>query len=82
MKKFIYTCILPACILFSNCNNKSHNGDAITLKFNPPNGSSYNYNVDMDMAMSGKTNGMPITMKNKMAMGYDFATVGDSSGWK
>jgi hypothetical protein len=81
MKKFIYTCVLPSCLFFSNCNNKPHN-DAITLKFNPPNGSSYNYSVNMDMSMSGNANGMPINMKNKMAMGYDFATVGDSSGWK
>jgi hypothetical protein len=81
MKKFIYIFILPGCLIFSSCNT-SKNNNAVTLKFNPANGSSYNYNVDMDMTMSGNAHGMPITIKNKMAMGYDFATVGDSAGWK
>ena len=82
MKKFIYTCILPACLIFSNCNNKSQSGDAITLKFNLPVNSSYNYNIDMDMTMTGNVNGQSVNMKNKMAMGYGFAAIKDSSGWK
>jgi len=82
MKKFIYVFILPAYFIFSGCGNKSQNADAIILKFNLPNGSSYNYNVDMDMSMNGNINGQSLNMKDKMAMGYDFAAVGDSSGWK
>jgi hypothetical protein len=82
MKKIACIFILPVYLIFSSCNNTSKNNDAITLKFNPANDSSYNYNVDMDMTMSGNAHGMPITIKNKTAMGYDFAAVGDSSGWK
>ena len=82
MKKFFSAFILSACFIFFGCNNKPGNGDAITLKFNLPTGSSYDYNVDMDMAMNGNVNGQPINMKNKMAMGYRFAAIGDSAGWK
>jgi uncharacterized protein DUF6263 len=81
MKKFLSAFVLPACFIFLGCNNKP-GGDAINLKFNLPAGSSYNYNVDMDMAMNGNVNGQPINVINKMAMGYRFAAISDSAGWK
>lgn len=81
MKIFFTAFILPVFFILFSCNNKP-GSDAINLKFNLPAGSSYDYNVDMDMAMNGNVNGQPVNMKNKMAMGYRFAAVGDSSGWK
>ncbi len=81
MKKFLSAFFLPAFFILLSCNNKP-GGDTINLKFNLPTGSSYDYNVDMNMTMNGNVNGQPVNMKNKMAMGYRFAAVGDSSGWK
>lgn len=82
MKKFLSAFIISAFAILSACNNKPGNGEAITLKFNLPTGSSYNYNVDMNMQMKGNVSGQPINMNNKMAMGYRFSAVGDSAGWK
>ena len=81
MKNFLSAFILPAFFFLLSCNNKS-GGDTINLKFNLPTGSSYDYNVDMNMSMNGNVNGQPVNMKNKMAMGYRFSAIGDSSGWK
>lgn len=81
MKKFLSAIILPACLVLFSCNNKK-GGEAITLKFNLPAGSTYDYNVDMDMAMSGVVNGQSVNIKDQMGMGYRFAAVSDSAGWK
>lgn len=81
MKK-IWLLIIPVLTILFACNSKPGSGDAITLKFNLPTGSSYNYNIDMNMLMKGDANGQPINMNNKMAMGYNFYATGDSAGWK
>lgn len=82
MKKFLLAFIIPAFTILSACNNKPGNGGAITLKFNLPVGSSYNYNIEVSMQMNGNINGQALNMNNKMAMGYGFTAAGDSAGWK
>ena len=80
MKTF-FTAVIAACLLLS-CNNKSNNSDTITLQFNPPAGTKYDYNVDMNMSMNGNVSGQLVDMKNKMAVGYHFITKADSGNWK
>lgn len=83
MKSFLSGLIISLCIILSGCNNKpGNNGDAITLKFNLPTGSIYDYNVDMNMQMKSDVNGQSMNMNNKMSMGYLFSATGDSAGWK
>lgn len=82
MKKFLLAFIIPAFTILSACNNKPGNGGAITLKFNLPVGSSYNYNIEVSIQMNGNINGQALNMNNKMAMGYGFTAAGDSAGWK
>src|SRR5258708_2353775 len=81
MKKLFSAVAVPAFIIFFSCNT-AKTGHAITLKFNLPKGSAYNYNIDMDMTMKGNVNGQAMNMNNKMAMGYKFGVTGDSAGWK
>ena len=83
MKAFLLTLNITVFAILFSCNSKPGNsGDAITLKFNLPTGSAYDYNVDMNMGMTSDANGQPVNMNNKMAMGYRFSATGDSAGWK
>lgn len=83
MKKFFLAVAIPVFAILFSCNSKpGSNDDAITLKFNLPNGGTYDYNVDMDMTMKSNAQGQPINMNNKMAIGYRFGATGDSAGWK
>ena len=83
MKKILLAIAIPALVILFSCNNNPlKTGDTVTLKFNLPKGSSYDYNMDMDMTMKGSVNGQPMNMTNKMAMGYRFGVTGDSAGWK
>ena len=80
MKNFC-TVLIAACLLLA-CNNKPANDEAITLKFNLQPGMSYNYDMDMTMAMKGNVSGQPLDMHNTMATGYHFTSLSDSAGWK
>lgn len=83
MKRFHLTLAVFLVAILQGCNNKAgSNEEAINLKFNLPTGSTFDYNVDMDMAMNGNVNGAPVNMTDKMGMGYRFANTGDSAGWK
>lgn len=82
MKKISLVIIITAAAFFYACNNKGGSSGPIELKFNLPTGSAYDYNMDMYMSMKGSANGQPMNMNDKMAMGYRFAAIGDSSGWK
>lgn len=78
MKKFF----LPGFILILiSVNGFCQNGKTINLKFNLPKGSGYDYNADVNISMKGTAAGQPMDT-NKMAMGYRFSVVDDSSGWK
>lgn len=77
-----YFMLLTAACLLLACNNKHNNDEAITLKFNLPPGKTYDYNLDMNMAMKGNVNGQPLDLHNTMATGYHFTSVSDSAGWK
>ena len=75
MKNFFYAIVII--VAFAGCKS-----DTIDLKFNLPKGSSYDYNMDMIMAVKGDVNGQPMNVTNNMSMGYRFGVIGDSAGWK
>lgn len=81
MKKFL-SALIVSFVLFSCNNMPGKSGDTIDLKFNLPKGSSYDYNMDMDMSVKGNMGGQQMNVTNKMAMGYHFSTIDDSAGWK
>ena len=54
--KIFFTAVITACLLLS-CNNKPANNDTINLKFNLQPGMSYDYSMDMTMAMKGNVSG-------------------------
>ena len=76
--------IFLAIIIFSlfSIEKSSAQDNPITLKFNLPKGSSYDYNMDINMNMKGEAGGQAVSVENKMGMGYHFTTLDDSAGWK
>src|ERR1041385_3183384 len=80
MKKIFFALASAAFVIAFSCNSAKN--ETITLKFNLPKGSSYDYNMDMDLNMSGTAGGQQMSMKNNMQMGYRFGVTDDSAGWK
>lgn len=80
MKKII-AALVTSCIVLITVGY-GQKDKALDLKFNLPKGSSYNYKMDVDMAVQGSAQGQDINVTNTMGMGYDFKVLDDSAGWK
>lgn len=78
MKKYHY--IIICCLTLFSFTGYSQK--AIDLKFNLPKGATYNYNMDVDMAVKGTAEGQEVNVTNTMGMGYSFEVLDDSAGWK
>lgn len=80
MKKLFFVTSILVTFVLGSCSGQQ--GNAITLKFNLPKGSSYDYNMDMDMSVKGNAGGQAVDVTNTMGMGYRFVALDDSAGWK
>ncbi len=81
MKKLFLLIIVFAAVSVGNCYSQSGN-KAITLKFNLPKGSGYDYNMTMNIGTKVNAGGQDVNVDNTMGFGYHFNVLGDSAGWK
>jgi len=79
MKKLFLLIIFFAGI--GNCYSQSGN-KPISLKFDLPKGSGYDYNMTTDMTTKVNAGGQDVNVDNTMGIGYHFSVLGDSAGWK